>query len=58
MQLAVGLAGCESQLGQLYGNSGLKDVPGEQEVGLATERHKSDTELKGLQWLYDMGLRP
>ena len=44
----------------MCGNSELKDVCGEQEVDLATERHKSDTDSKGLRKCLcpDVGLRP
>ena len=58
MQLAVGLAGKQGLWGQLCGNSGLKDVAGQHEVGLATERQKSDIDRKGLRrCLCDVGLR-
>ena len=59
MQLAVGLAGREGLSWELCGKSGLRDAPGEQEVGLATERHKSDSDRKGVRhWLCGVGVRP
>ena len=59
MQLAVGLAGKQGLWGQLCWNSGLKDVAGQHEVGLATERHKLAIDGKGLQQrLCAVSLRP